>query len=101
MSILNAFFGWDHKVRKLRKKWDRAREKTLKKKNPLKLQILKKLDAINLTLTTIEEQHLSRPERSRMSKEVEINLAEVKGLLELKEDEIEAMNARQRQQNSK
>jgi len=80
--------GWSRKIRKLRRDWDRAREHALTKKNPLKKEILRKLDAIEDHLKMLEEQNMSRHDKSRFSKEIEIVLAEVKILLKSKSDEF-------------
>ena len=86
--VFGFVFGWDWKVRHLRKNWDRKREKTLKKKNPIRKMALEKLDTIENSLRLLEERKLSRMDRSRMYKEVEIGLAEVNGLLNTKPEEI-------------
>lgn len=88
MGIFSLLFGWNWKVRRLRKKWDRAREKTLKKKGSIRQMALQKLDTIENNLRMLEEQRLSRMDRARLSKEVEIGVAEVRGLLNTKPDEL-------------
>lgn len=98
MGILSRILGWNYKVRKLRKKWDRMREKALKKKNPIRADALKRLDIITPNLTMLEEQKLSRIDRARISKDVEINLAEVKALLETKPEELVAAKEFKRMQ---
>lgn len=80
-----SLFGWKRRLRKLRKKWDREREKALKKQEPLRGQVLQKLDIIAPTLVTLEEKRLHRPERARLSKEVEITLAEIEAMLKQKQ----------------
>ncbi|MBU0952850.1 MAG: hypothetical protein KKA90_00290 [Nanoarchaeota archaeon] len=94
--ILDFLFGWNRKIRKLRRKWDRAREKALMKKQPLRQMVLKRLDGISTNLVTLEESHLNRIERARLSKETEITLEEIKELLKLKPEE--AAQLRQKQQ---
>jgi hypothetical protein len=89
--VLGSLLGWNWKVRRLRKKWDRLREKTLKKKEPIRKTALEKLDRLEDTLRILEEQRLSRMDKSRMSKELEIGLAEVKGLLQTKPEEFRAL----------
>lgn len=84
-----GLFGWDRKVRKLRKRWDRLREHSLKKHGPLRSRLLQRLDAINSNMTTMEEQQLSRVDRARISKDVEISLEEVKELMKFKDKEAE------------
>lgn len=89
-------FSWSRKVRKLRKRYDRIREHALKKKGPLRSRLLTRLDQINSSITTMEETQLSRVDRARISKDVEISLAEVKELLKLKggEETAEQQGAR-------
>jgi flagellar biosynthesis/type III secretory pathway M-ring protein FliF/YscJ len=79
--LIIFWFGWNNKVRKLRKRWDRCREKALKKKGSYKRNLLEKLDLVETKLKTIEEQNLNRATRARMSKEIEIDLEEIKELL--------------------
>ena len=95
--VLGFLFGWDRKIRKLRKKWDRAREKTLKKEDPLKRTLLTRLDNIENRLRILEEQHMSRHERARFAKEVEINLAEIEAMLKMKAEEFHAQSRPVRQ----
>jgi len=85
--MIFGLFSWNRRVRKLRKRYDRIREHALKKKGPLKNRILQRLDAINSSITTMEEQRLSRVDRARISKDVEISLEEVKELMKYKEGE--------------
>ncbi len=82
-----GFFGFGRRVRKLRKKWDRLREKALKKKQPLKGDILTKMDMVEQNLRILEERRVSRVERSRLSKEIEIDLEGVKAMVDMKEEE--------------
>lgn len=82
-----GLFGWDRKVRKLRKRWDRLREHALKKHGPLRSRLLQRLDAINSNIVTMEEQRLSRIDRARISKDAEISLEEVKAMMKMKEGE--------------
>ncbi len=83
--FLTRFFGHGRRIRKLRKRWDRQREKTLKINEPLKSQILKKLDQIELNIRTLEERRLNRVELARIEKEVEIDLEETRAVLRTKE----------------
>ena len=82
-----GLFTFSRKVRKLRKKWDRLREKTLKKKQPLKGDILTKMDVIEQNLRVLEERKVSRVERSRLAKEIEIDLEGIKAMVKMKEEE--------------
>ncbi|UCC91952.1 MAG: hypothetical protein JSV39_01665 [Candidatus Aenigmatarchaeota archaeon] len=82
-----GFFGFGRRVRKLRKRWDRLREKSLKKKQPLKGEILTKMDVIEQNLRVIEERKVSRVERSRLAKEIEIDLEGIKAMVKMKDEE--------------
>jgi len=101
MGILQHILGWNWKVRGLRKKWDRLREKSLKKKNPVRAEVLKRLDAVTPNLTTLEEQKLSRVDRARISKEIEISLAEIKAILDTKPEELVAARQFKRMQQNR
>ncbi len=89
MGIITFIFGWKWKIRRLRKRWDRLREKSLKKEEPIRTDILKKLDAIENNLRTLEEQKMNRILRAKISKEVEIDLAEVEALLKSRPEEYQ------------
>ena len=84
---LGFIFGHGRKIRKLRKRWDRLREKTLKKDSALRAQLLPKEDQIEQNLRILEERRMNRGERARLSKEVEIDLAEIKALLDSKPEQ--------------
>jgi DNA-binding transcriptional MerR regulator len=86
--MLGFIFGWPRKIRKLRKRWDRLREKSLKKKGIVKKTALEKLDMIEQKLRTLEEQKITRLDRSRLSREIEIDLAEIKAMMDSTPDEI-------------
>jgi hypothetical protein len=88
MIMLGFIFGWPRKIRKLRKRWDRLREKSLKKKGVVRKTALEKMDMIEQKLRTLEEQKITRLDRSRLSREVEIDLAEIKAMLDATPDEI-------------
>jgi hypothetical protein len=86
--MLGFIFGWPRKIRKLRKRWDRLREKALKKKGLVKKTALEKLDMTEQKLKTLEEQKITRLDRSRLAREIEIDLAEIKTMLQVTPDEI-------------
>ncbi len=88
MGFLGFLFGWERKVRKLRKSWDRSREKALRKKEPIRAMALQRLDGIENNLRMLEEQDLSRIDRARLSKQAEIEIAEIKALLKSKPEEL-------------
>ena len=93
MGLLSLVLGWNYRVRRLRKRWDRLREKTLKKHGAVRGEALKRLDFIENNIRTLEEQRLSRIARARMAKEAEIGLAEVKALLKSSDDEFREYQA--------
>ncbi len=88
--------GWSRKIRKLRKEWNKARERALTKKNPLKRLILKKLDDIENHLRMLEEQRMGRYEKKRFAREIEIVLAEVNILLKSDSESITSYTASER-----
>lgn len=99
MTMLGFIFGWPRKIRKLRKRWDRLREKSLKKKGLVKKTALEKLDMTEQKLKTLEEQKITRLDRSRLAREIEIDLAEIKAMLQATPEEIaQATQAPMRQQ---
>jgi hypothetical protein len=86
--MLEFLFGWGRKIRKLRKRWDRLREKSLKKDEPLKSTLLTRLDQIEQNLRMLEERRLTRIERARLAKEIEIDLAGIKELTKAEPEEF-------------
>jgi hypothetical protein len=90
MDIRRWIFGWDWKIRKLRKKWDDLREGSLKKKGRHKRMLLEKLDRTEEHLRMLEERKMSRWDRARFCKEIEIDLEEIKSLKDVKAEEFEA-----------
>ncbi|MBI4175985.1 MAG: hypothetical protein HY518_02175, partial [Candidatus Aenigmarchaeota archaeon] len=80
-----GLFGWKAKVRRLRKRWDRLREKALKKEGLAKKSILERLDQTENKLRILEEQKISRLDRARLRKELEIDLEEIKELVRSKD----------------
>ncbi len=84
-----TLLGWNWRIRKLRKKWDRIREKTLKKKDPLKANMLARLDQVENSVRMLEERRLSRLERARLAKEVDVDLSELKEMLKMKPEEFQ------------
>ncbi len=83
-----GLFGWGWKVRRLRKRWDRLREKALGKAEPMRRTALEKLDSIHSSLIMLEEKPLGKIDRIRIAKEVEIGLAEVKEILKARAEEL-------------
>ena len=90
---LPFFTGWEGRIRKLRKKWDRTREKVLKRKSAEKQQLLEKLDQIENNLRLLEEKDLSRTDRIKVRKEVEIDLEELIDTLNEKQEKDHSSGA--------
>ncbi|MCK5023876.1 MAG: hypothetical protein KAS04_06890 [Candidatus Aenigmarchaeota archaeon] len=85
--MLFGLFTFGRRVRMLRKKWDRLREKALKKNQPLKGNILTKMDMTEQNLRILEERRVTRVERSRLAKEIEIDLEGIKAMVSMKDSE--------------
>ncbi len=94
--MLGFLFGWPRKIRKLRKRWDRLREKSLKKRGLVKKTALEKLDMTEQKLRTLEEQKITRLDRSRLAREVELDLTEIKAMLQSTPDEVAQATGQQR-----
>ncbi len=94
---LSFILGWNRKIRKLRKRWDRLREKTLKKEASVRARMLPKEDQIEQNLRILEERRLNRSERARLAKELEIDLAEIKSMVDAKPEELQAAAVSQAQ----
>ncbi len=85
IGYIRFFFSYRRRVFRLRKGYDRIREKADKERNAEKrLRALKILDQIEPTLTIIEEQRVSRFERMRMFNYVRSGVNEAKKMLKEK-----------------
>jgi len=82
MDLFGMIFGWNWKVRRTRRRWDRLRENALKKEGRIRKLLLEKLDHTEETLRIIEERKLSRKDRQRNMKIVRSELNYIKDLLE-------------------
>lgn len=78
---IEIILGWEWKIRRLRRRWDRLREKSLKKKEPLKTQLFQRLDLIEGNISTLEEQKLGFLTRKRIADDVNMQLKSVKTLI--------------------
>ncbi len=81
---LRLILGWGRRIRKLRKRWDRLREKTLKKDASVRTRLLQREDQIEQNLRILEERRLNRGERARLARELELDLAEIKDMVKAK-----------------
>jgi len=76
-------FGFRWKVYKLRRKYDRIREKADRSKSPEKRNAaLAALDSIETTLIMLEEQKVSRIDRGRYITSVRMGIEKAKSILE-------------------
>ena len=91
MDVARTVLGWNYRIRRLRKRWDRLREKSLRRKDPARGAALSKLDSIATSLTTLEEQRLSRIDKIRLSHEVSAGLEIVNDMLKEEQEDEEDM----------
>ena len=82
MDILGMIFGWKWKLQRTRRRWDRLREHALEKEGRIKHEALKHLDETENKLRIIEEEKLSRRDRVKMLREINMELANTRDLLE-------------------
>ena len=86
MDVLGMVMGWNWQVQRTRRRWDRLREHALEKKGRVRERALKELDLIEDKLRTLEEEHLSRRDRIRILREIQMELHNIADLLEQGED---------------
>ena len=75
-------FGADYKIYKLRKKYDRIREKADKLSKRKRFQILKILDSVDGYIVQLEEQEVAMIQRKRMINSIQSAIEQSKTLLE-------------------
>jgi hypothetical protein len=95
MDILGMVLGWNWHVQRTRRRWDRIREHALEKKGRLREKSLEKLDTLEDKVKMIEEQHLSRRDRVKILREIEMELANINDLVEKGEEWLESPVSRQ------
>ena len=82
IGFIPYLLSYRRKIYKLRKNYDRIREKAIKQKNAQKrLSVLRILDQAHPTLVMLEEQRISRFERGRMMRYVKSAINEAKAVL--------------------
>jgi hypothetical protein len=89
MDLLGMVMGWNWKVQRTRRRWDRLREHALEKQGQVRKTALMQLDHCEDNLRTLAEEKLSRRDRIRMIRKVEMDMENVKDLLEKGEAWIE------------
>ncbi|MBI4894965.1 MAG: hypothetical protein HY831_00595 [Candidatus Aenigmarchaeota archaeon] len=83
MGFFARLFTFRGKVYSLRKKYDKFREKADKEDNTEKrMNSLKILDQVEPTLVILEEQNMSRFDRTRMVAVVDSGVEQAKAILE-------------------
>jgi hypothetical protein len=81
MDILGAIMGWRWKTQRIRRKWDRLREKALEKEGRVRSEALKQLDMTEDKVRMLEEQSLYRRDRVRIIREIELELGNTSDLI--------------------
>ena len=81
MDLIAMILGWKWKVQRTRRKWDRLREHALDREGRIRENALKELDHIEEKVRMLEEERLSRRDRTRIMREVEMELANISDLL--------------------
>jgi hypothetical protein len=89
MDFLGTVMGWNWRLRRTRRRWDRLREHALGRKGRLRTTVLKELDDVEDKVRTLEEERLSRRDRTRMLREVHMRLENISDLLEHGEEWLE------------
>jgi len=86
MDIFGMVLGWNWRVRRVRRRWDRIREHALEKKGRVRENALERLDQVEDKVRMLEEEHLSRRDRVKILRETEMVLANINDLVEKGED---------------
>jgi len=89
MDIIGMVLGWNRQVQRTRRRWDRLREHALEKKGRVREKALEKLDMVEDKVKMLEEQHLSRRDRVKTLREIEMELANINDLIEKGESWLE------------
>jgi hypothetical protein len=82
MNFFSIFMGWNWRVQRTRRKWDRLREHSLDKKGRVRNYLLRELDLLEDKVKNLEEENLTRRDRVRIMKEVEAGLENLQDVLE-------------------
>ncbi|MCK4730612.1 MAG: hypothetical protein KAT28_04800 [Candidatus Aenigmarchaeota archaeon] len=90
MFRFDSIFGFNGRIRGLRKKWCRYRLKALRLEGSSKSRILNQLDSVEQELRTLEGQDLRRLDRNRIAASVEHGLKNVYEELSSKKRKTEA-----------
>ena len=94
MDILGMVLGWNWQVQRTRRRWDRLREHALGEKARVRMKALKNLDELEDKVKMLEEQHLSRRDRVKILREIEMELANINDLIEKGENWLESPESR-------
>jgi hypothetical protein len=90
MDLLGLILGWNWKLQRTRRRWDRLREHALERKGRVRHHALKELDDIEDNLRMLEEERLSRRDRTRMLREIQMELSNIEDVIEKGEAWIES-----------
>lgn len=87
LSFFTPAARFKRRLYKIRKKWDRLREKIDKKNPPSKQEFLERLDRVEQDIRTLEEKSdLNKWARKKMASEVELELEKIKEALKAELD---------------
>ena len=83
MGLFSLIFSFRGKIFRLRKKYDRLRERAdMEDDAEKRLNVLKILDQVEPTLILLEEQNISRFDRQRLYVAVDSAIEQAKAMLE-------------------
>ena len=82
MDILGMILGWKWKVQRTRRRWDRLREHALEKEGRVRREALRELDLTEEKLRMLEEHSMTRRDRTRIMRDIKMELANIADLLE-------------------
>ena len=99
MDFFSLILGWNWRVQRTRRRWDRIRERSLDKKGRLRSHMLKELDYLEDKVKTLEEESLSRRDRTKMMSDVEVGLENLQDVLEHGESWIEEVRRPEKHRN--
>ncbi len=81
MDLFGMVFGWNWRLARTRRRWDRLREHALDKKGRVREESLKELDDAEEKIRMLEEEHLSRRDRVKILREAEMEMSNIEDLL--------------------
>jgi hypothetical protein len=90
MDTLRALLGWNWRIRRLRKSWDRTRERALKIKDQAKRKdILQKLDTIENNIKVLEEEDTNTMVKGKLVGEARKDLDTIADMISMQREKEE------------